>query len=114
VVTAVNDPPVAVGDVYHIPPDRPLFIYTPGLLANDYDVDGDPMLTKNHTPPTAGSLVLGGSGNFNYTPPPGYTGIVTFSYRAWDSVAYSAPATVTIEISMNRVFLPVVVRAAGY
>src|SRR5439155_842226 len=42
-VTAVNDPPVAANDSYAATEDTVLTIAAPGVLANDSDVDGDPL-----------------------------------------------------------------------
>jgi VCBS repeat-containing protein len=40
-VTCVNDAPVAQDDSYTTDEDTPLVVAKPGVLGNDYDVDGD-------------------------------------------------------------------------
>ena len=42
-VTPVNDAPVAGDDSYSTDEDTPLTVAAPGVLANDTDVDGDPL-----------------------------------------------------------------------
>jgi hypothetical protein len=48
--------------------------------------------------PAHGSLTLSADGSFTYTPNPGFTGADTFTYKANDKTADSAPATVAIQV----------------
>ena len=48
-VLPVNDAPVAVDDNYSTDKDTPLNVAPPGVLENDYDVDGDPLLNQGST-----------------------------------------------------------------
>ncbi len=98
-VASVNDAPVAVADSYSMNEDATLTIAAPGVLANDTDVDGDALTAELVTGPTVGTLTLNANGSFTYTPSANYFGTVTFTYRAYDGVAYSAPATVTITVA---------------
>src|SRR5262249_44839202 len=45
-----------------------------------------------------GSVELRTNGSFTYTPDPGYSGADGFTYRAYDGVGYSDPATVSINV----------------
>lgn len=101
-VNAVNDAPVAVNDPdsgsYTTHENTPLVVAAPGLLANDSDVDGDPLSAVISIGPVHGSLGLSGDGSFTYTPTPGYYGSDSFTYVAYDGTAYSAAATVSITV----------------
>ena len=101
-VTAVNDPPVAVADdSYATDEDVPLTVAPPGVLGNDTDVDNLPADWTASVEDDAvhGSLSLGSDGGFTYTPDPDFNGGDSFTYRTYDGVDYSAPATVTIAVN---------------
>ena len=49
-------------------PDDPLTVAAAGVLANDVDVDGDPLTALLVTAPTHGTLVLNANGGFTYLP----------------------------------------------
>ncbi|NLE39847.1 MAG: tandem-95 repeat protein [Pirellulaceae bacterium] len=102
-VISVNDPPVAVDDYYETPQDTILQMAVwAGVLKNDDDVDHPRSALSASVVPGAGvshgSLSLYSSGWFKYTPAPGYSGMDSFSYRAFDGVDYSDPATVLINV----------------
>ena len=100
-VTAVNDAPVALDDPsYSTDEDVPLSVDAlGGVLANDSDVDGDPLTASPVSGPSSGNLTLGADGSFTYTPAPNYNGEASFTYVANDGLVASAPATVTITVS---------------
>ncbi len=57
-----------------------------GVLANDTD-DDSPKTSLTSvvvTPPSRGVLVLNADGSFNYVPPNGFVGTITFTYVAND------------------------------
>ena len=91
-----NAAPVAVDDAYTVTLGTPLVVTAPGVLGNDTDADGDALTAALQTVPAAGILVLGADGGFAYEPVA--VGEVTFTYRANDGTAVSAPATVTLTI----------------
>ncbi|MGE0141477.1 MAG: Ig-like domain-containing protein, partial [Ilumatobacteraceae bacterium] len=100
VVTPTPDAPVATADAYATAEDTPLVITAPGVLANDYDEDGD-TLTIAPTPltlPAHGIVVLGGDGAFTYTPTTGYVGTDSFTYEVDDGTGSAATGTVTITV----------------
>jgi len=71
-----------------------------GVLANDFDRDGDP-LTAVHTggPGNAQSFILHPNGAFSYTPVTDFYGTDSFTYVADDGSTVSATATVTIVVT---------------
>jgi len=77
-----------------------------GVLANDYDEDGDPLTAVLDTPVSNGTLTLNLDGSFDYMPYSGFYGTVTFKYRANDGIADSNAATVTIKVvRLNRIHI---------
>ena len=49
-------------------------------------------------PPSRGAVVLNGDGSFTYTPEAGFVGAVTFAYNAYNGVAHSNAALVTLDV----------------
>jgi hypothetical protein len=98
-VTSVNDLPFAVNDSYFMFTGETLNVNTPGVLGNDGDPDGDTLVAQLGTPPASGTFAFDGTGSFSYIPAAGFTGDVTFTYRAFDGTAQSNLATVTITVS---------------
>jgi VCBS repeat-containing protein len=102
-ITPVNDAPVAHDDAYQLRENTSLTVPARGVLANDTDIDGDPLTAVIVTGPTHGALTLNSDGSFTYTPTLNYHGTETFSYRASDGHSQSNPATVELTItSANR------------
>jgi len=103
-VTALvgGDPgaPVANPDEYVMDEDGVLDVPAPGVLANDSDLDGDPLTAILLSNPTSGTLVFNEDGSFVYTPGVDFYGVDAFTYYSAsdDSLSYSEPATVTIEV----------------
>ena len=56
----------------------------PGVLANDTDVDGNPLTAALVTGPAHGTLALNANGSFTYTPTANYNGADSFTYTASD------------------------------
>ncbi|MEI4474241.1 beta strand repeat-containing protein, partial [Frigidibacter sp. MR17.24] len=97
-VTAVNDAPRAAGDSFAGTEDTALVIPGPGVLANDSDVDGDPLTAIVGTGPAHGTLTLNGDGSFIYTPEADFNGTDGFTYRASDGQADSTLVSVALQI----------------
>ena len=96
--------PVAQNDSYLTPQDTSLNVAEPGVLTNDSDADGHPLIAVRVTDPAHGSLELMADGSFNYTPATGYSGHDSFTYHAFDDgTGYSNIATVTIRIDATPV-----------
>jgi VCBS repeat-containing protein len=94
-----NATPTAAGDAYSIEHDSSLVVASPGVLSNDADGDGDALTAVLDSGPADGMLDLDLWGSFTYTPDPGFSGSDTFTYRASDGSALSAPATVTVTVT---------------
>lgn len=72
-----------------------------GVLANDYDSDGDPLSASVITPPQHGSLILAASGALTYVPVTGYSGDDSFTYRISDGTVSTSPVTVILFVGSN-------------
>jgi uncharacterized repeat protein (TIGR01451 family) len=95
-VNPVNDPPVAVDDAATTSFETPVTI---DVLANDFDVDGDPLtISAFDTTSTQGGSVTCTTPNCTYTPPTGFTGTDTFTYTVSDPDGATDTATVTITV----------------
>lgn len=91
--------PVANADSYSTPTGSTLTVAAPGVLRNDTVSAGKTLSAILVSNPASGSLSLAANGGFNFTPAAGFTGPVSFTYRASDGTASSAPATVTITVA---------------
>ncbi len=94
-VNPVNDVPIVTDDVY----STNLLVAAAGILANDSDVDGDPLSAILVDGPSHGSLTLAADGSFIYTPDANYFGTDSFTYKANDGSADSNVATVAITVN---------------
>jgi len=95
-----DEAPVALGDSYSAVEDTPLTVPAPGVLVNDTDNISGVTLTAVLAGNAAhGAVVLNPDGSFTYTPAANFNGTDTFTYRANDGFADSAPATVTISVA---------------
>ena len=110
-VVPVNDPPVAANDSYTTPEDTPLNVAAPGVLANDTDVDGDPLTASPLSAPLHGTLTLNANGSFTYTPVANYNGPDSFTYNASDG---SLTSTATVSITVTPVNDPPVATNDAY
>ena len=100
-ITAVNDPPTAVGDGYSTAEDTTLAVPAPGILSNDGDVDGDPLTAVLVSAPTHYSVFgFNSNGSFSYTPVSNYNGPDSFTYKVRDpSGAESSTVTVLLTVT---------------
>ena len=104
IVAAMNDLPVINPDAYSTNEDTPLAVSAPGVLANDYDVDGDTLSATLVNGPANGSVVLDSDGSFVYSPDADFNGIDTFNYKVSDGTSDTLATTVTITVaSVNDV-----------
>jgi cysteine-rich repeat protein len=95
-VTAANDAPVAAADALAADEDTVLTIATSSLLANDTDVDGDPLTITAVDGASHGTVALAGAG-ITFTPPVDFLGTATFTYTLSDGTATDT-ATVTVAV----------------
>ncbi len=95
-----NTAPTANGDTYNTEVETELVVDAlNGVLANDFDAEGDPLTAQLVISPVNGNLTFHADGSFEYMPNLGYTGDDHFTYRAFDGLLTSAPAMVTITVS---------------
>jgi hypothetical protein len=97
----VNDPPVAAADSYSTQEDVALVVASPGVLANDSDIDaGDGRSAVLVSGPSNGALTLNADGGFTYVPNANYYGPDSFTYQARDTAgALSGAVVVTLGVT---------------
>ncbi len=94
--------PVAGNDSTNVVQTMGTFtVAAPGVLANDASSNGafatlKAQLVDANPAATNGQLALAADGSFTFVPNADWVGNTTFTYRAFDGVNYSAPATVTL------------------
>src|SRR5207248_1169110 len=113
VVNAVADPPVAQAKSYSAQANMKIVGLT-GLTAGATDPDDGiggcvsntfTVASTSATSPAGGTVTVtdASAGTFDFTPPPGVTGNVTFTYTVSDTgcptSSTSAPATVTVSVA---------------
>ena len=106
VVASGGSLPLGFEDAFAVETDETLTVDAPGLMANDFDPDGDMIIVSNYFPPSHGTLTsIVTNGKFVYVPDDGFVGIDTFQYTLQDVESnFSDPVTVTIQVfeSFNR------------
>ncbi len=98
-VRPVNDPPVGVDDSYTVDEDQVLTVLAPGVLANDTDVEGDPLKAILVTDVADGSLALNADGSFTYKPNSDFNGSDGFTYVPNDGTVDGNITAVTIRVN---------------
>ena len=100
VTITVTAPLVAVDDEYVANTGAVLNVQAPGVLGNDDVPEGQDQATVAVVSnPGSGSVVLQANGAFAYTPPAGFGGVTTFTYRITRGAQTSNTATVTIRVN---------------
>jgi uncharacterized protein YhjY with autotransporter beta-barrel domain len=100
-VNPPNSPPVAADDAASTIVDQPAVL---DLLANDSDPDGDPIQVVSLTGALHGVVVANSTGQYVYTPDPGFIGVDGFSYTIGDGrggESNQAAVTITV-VAGNR------------
>lgn len=98
-----NSAPVAIADSYTV--HRTLTVLAPGVLVNDFDPDGDPIMVQNPSGGSVsatphGTIITWSDGGFTYAPLFGYVGTDTFPYSICDTRgACSNSTTVTFNVT---------------
>jgi len=98
---ATNNPPIAIDDVATTSVDIAVDV---DVLANDTDINSDTISIQSFTQAANGTVSLNPDGTLSYTPNAGFTGADNFTYTASDGVDESAPATVTVTVSLDDPF----------
>ena len=94
-VNAVNDNPDAVNDNAVTDEDTAVVI---NVLANDNDIDGDPLNVVNVTQGANGTVVINADNTVTYTPNANFNGQDTFTYTI-DDGTNTDTATVTVTVN---------------
>ncbi|MFP6630912.1 MAG: Ig-like domain-containing protein, partial [Myxococcota bacterium] len=101
-VNPVNDPPVAVADALNVDEGAVATALTGGatsVLANDSDIESNPLTAVLVSGPSSGSLALAADGTFSYTHDGSETASDSFSYRANDGSDDSNLVSVSISVN---------------
>jgi hypothetical protein len=97
-ITITNATPVARNDAYTTTVAGTRTVGAPGVMANDSDVDGDPIQASLVTGAAHGTVSLAADGSFGYASVAGYSGADSFTYRVSDGLALSSTASVTLTV----------------
>jgi hypothetical protein len=99
-VTPGNTGPQAADDAFATRENRKFDVAAPGVLANDSDPEGAPLMARLvEGPQHAKRFRLHDDGSFEYHPEARFSGVDTFTYMAQDGELSSDEATVTIEVT---------------
>src|SRR5438874_7068509 len=102
-ISPVSDAPFANNDEYSVAQNGSLNVSAAlGVLANDYDGDGQPLTANLVTGPTNGVLTLRTDGSFSYTPNASFMGYDHFTYAANDGAQIGNTATVTLAVGNEQ------------
>jgi hypothetical protein len=98
-VTPVNDPPVAVSNAVTTAEDTAVTILFTTLLANDTDVEGNPLTVTSVGSPINGSLSNTNGSSVLFTPSPHFNGLAGFSYTVSDGNGGTATGAVNVSVT---------------
>ncbi len=98
-VTPVNDAPVAAPDTLVTSTGLAASV---AVLANDTDVDGDPLTVTSASTAAHGTTAVAVDGSITYTPTGGYSGPDSFTYAISDGAGGSATGTVTVSVVLSN------------
>jgi VCBS repeat-containing protein len=105
-ITPVNDAPTGGADNFNVANTSGLAFTDNALLANDSDIENDPLTIVAHTNPSFGFLTDDGSGNYFYTPMTDFVGNDTFSYTVEDSNGAQSTVFIVINVTDDGVVTP--------
>jgi hypothetical protein len=97
--------PTTSDDAFTTGIDTTLTIPAPGVLANDSSNGGGALSAVLVTTVTSGTLTLNADGSFTFTPPAGFTGVASFTYRAVSASGAGNVATVAITVTGSTTVL---------
>ncbi|MHC4717298.1 MAG: tandem-95 repeat protein, partial [Planctomycetota bacterium] len=95
-VAPVNDAPTARDDHATTSDQTPAADID--VLANDTDVEGDPLTVSGFTAPAHGTATDNGDGTFTYAPAPDFVGADSFTYTVDDGQGGTSVGVVTITV----------------
>lgn len=96
-----NGPPVGVDDAFEVVENTGLNVAAPGVLANDFDPDGDPIEVTGVIQPAHGLVQSSAAGSFAYTPDPEFIGLDSFLYEVSDDQGNSTGLVVEVVITVT-------------
>ena len=109
--TVVDNPPVANPDFYEVSPigatgssGALTVAATNGVLVNDFDPDGDPVIVTSYLSPAHGTLNMSSDGSFTYTPHVRFVGTDVATYYISDG-ALTTSSTLTIRVGNGALAL---------
>ena len=98
----VNSAPVTQHDNFEVDSNGMLILTIDELLANDSDIDNDPLKLVDVSKPSNGKLAFNQDKNLVYRPNEGYIGIDSFTYTVSDGKGATATATATVRINVSK------------
>ncbi|MBA4020314.1 MAG: hypothetical protein C0483_24395 [Pirellula sp.] len=94
-----QDPVTGTAENYDVAINGVLTVDAPGLLANDYDPDGDELSASVYSMPQhASAFTLNSDGSFEYAPEAGWTGTDMFQYCVSDGTNTTEPIAVMLNV----------------
>ncbi len=115
-LTDVNEAPSAAARSYDAHTNLPISVPAgSGLLVGSVDPEGDSLSVGMVSASTPAGAVINAAadGSFTFTPPPGVTGPVSFTYQACDAGALCGSNTVTVTVAGPAVWFVDANAAAG-
>lgn len=97
-VASVNDAPVARYDKYMTRMNTTKVVGAPGVLANDYDADGDKLRVVGHGQSPRGKVSMSGAGGFYFKPNKDFKGWTSFRYYISDPSGARSSQIVSIRV----------------
>jgi len=99
-----NTPAIALQDSFYFENETfPVIVGADeGLLSNDFDIDGNFMVSLVNEPPENGEIIVQNDGSFIYQPKINFNGYDTLTYSVFDGYSLSEPNWVVIEVSGNE------------
>jgi len=98
VFNSITNPPVAVNDVATTTQAVAVVI---SVLANDYDLDGNPLTIQSFSQGASGSVSNSGNGTLTYMPAGAFYGEDSFTYTIGDGQGGAATGTVSVTVVQN-------------
>ena len=97
-IDVVDQAPIAAPDYFHVGKNTTLIVgAAAGLLANDFDPDGDPITATSFSNAQHGSLSVSLDGSLTYTPDANYVGTDSLTYYISDG-ALTASTSAYIDV----------------
>lgn len=102
-LTKFNTSAIAVRDSFVFAgPSFPVSVnVSEGVLKNDFDLDGNAMVSLITENPVNGQIYLKNDGSFDYLPNRGFTGIDSLKYCVYDGYTLSNPNTIYLTVDQN-------------